>query len=256
MNEYSALDLAALTSSLPSFHRRKALALQKIDAHCSSFDGYVAWSGGRDSTAVVALAHSLHPSIPVVWFDSGLEFPETREYIWGLASRFDINLTVIKSEPDALTILKESGAWDHSATLGASDLDLHAALIRTPSQKAHDLFGSGELTGLRAEESVGRRALLAKNDGSYIRHDGSRVLAPIWSWSQNDVRACLADAGIPENPVYKKLAHLGAPERAQRVGLVVDGNNPDHGRYTYLRNGWPTLWAELVAVLPRLNEWR
>lgn len=255
MEQPRALDLASLASSLPSFQKRKGQALTRVEKHLSENGGYVAWSGGRDSTAVVALAREIDSRVPIVWFDSGLEYPENRDYITRISKDFDLNLTVIKSVPDALTILRNSGAWDHSDRY-SSEYDLHDSLITSPANEAHLRFGAGELSGLRAEESTGRRALLARNDGAYIRSNGTAVCAPCWSWSSNDVRSAIADAQMPENPVYEKLAKLGAPLRAQRVGLVVDGNNPDHGRYTYLKNGWPTLWAELVSQLPRLNEWR
>lgn len=222
----------------------------------SEFPGYVAWSGGRDSTAVVLLAHEVDRDVPVVWFDSGLEFPENRKYISEIADKHSLNLTILRTSPDALSVLRSSGVWDYSAEIDVAMTDLHDVLITRPAATAHSLFGQGELTGLRAEESVGRRALLAKNDGRYGRNDGTQVCAPVWSWSTNDVRAAIAGSGVAENPVYQKLEALGAPMRSQRVGLIVDGNNPDHGRYTYLRQGWPELWSELVLALPRLNEWR
>jgi phosphoadenosine phosphosulfate reductase len=255
MDNPSSLDLSHLASSLPSFQKRKMQALQRIEYHLENNLGYVAWSGGRDSTAVVALAREIDSQVPIVWFDSGLEYPENREYILQVTEMLKLNLKVVKASPDALTILRLSGAWDHSA-IYSQENDIHKVLITQPSDEAHRLFGVGELSGLRAEESAGRRALLAPKDGTYIRSNGNIVCAPCWSWSSNDVRSAIVGASIPENPVYEKLARLGAPDRAQRVGLVVDGNNPDHGRYTYLKNGWPTLWAELTSVLPRLNEWR
>lgn len=256
MSLLDPLDPAMVASALPSFHQRKRRAVEQIERHLADVNGYVAWSGGRDSTAVLLLAHQVSADVPVVWFDSGLEYPETRAYISQVADRLSLNLTVLKAEPDALTVLRESGAWDHAAPFTDQATDLHHTLITAPSTTAHLLFGPGELSGLRAEESVGRRALLARDNGQYRRVDGSVVCAPLWAWAGADVRSVLAGAHLPENPVYAKLALLGAPERAQRVGLVVDGNNPDHGRYTYLRNGWPSLWADLVHVLPRLNEWR
>jgi phosphoadenosine phosphosulfate reductase len=255
MNQPSSLDLSHLAYSLPSFQKRKTQALDRIKSHLASNGGYVAWSGGRDSTAVVALAREIDSTVPIVWFDSGLEYPENREYILRVTKMLDLNLTVIKASPDALTVLRNSGAWDHSM-LYSQENNIHNILITQPSDEAHRMFGVGELSGLRAEESTGRRALLAPKNGTYNRSNGNIVCAPCWSWSSNDVRSAIAGAKIPENPVYEKLARLGAPARAQRVGLVVDGNNPDHGRYTYLKNGWPTLWAELTSVLPRLNEWR
>lgn len=255
MERNEGLELPAVAAALPSFRLRADRAKSAISQHLDAHGGYLAWSGGRDSTAVLAAAYDVSPTVPVVWFDSGLEYPETRDYVYEIADRLSLNLHVLPAARSALDVLRESGAWDHSVTLGDAS-GMHDDLIAAPSRRAHEMFGIGELSGLRAEESVGRRALLAPGNGCYRRADGSVVLAPLWSWSSDDVRAMLHFAGVPENPVYAKLQRLGAPERAQRVGLVVDGNNPHHGRYTYLRNGWPDLWADLIAVLPRLNEWR
>lgn len=252
----SGLDATAVSAHLKTRATSVQPLLDNLTDHFTTHGGYVAFSGGRDSTVVVDLARRAYPGIPVVWFDSGLEFPDNRVYITALGDKWDLNLHLIKSEPDALTVLASSGSWDHNAPLNLNPADLHDVLITTPARKAHELFGVGEVTGMRAEESVGRRALLAPGQGHYSRKDGSQVFAPIWSWNSRDVRTYLAHQGIPENPVYAKLAAVGAPERAQRVGLVVDGNNPDFGRFTYLRLAYPELWATLCETLPRLREWR
>lgn len=60
--------------------------------------------------------------------------------------------------------------------------------------------------------------------------------------------------GLPVNPVYAKLRLLGAPEKALRVSAMIDGNGLELGRVTWLRRGWPGLFAELAQVLPRLRE--
>lgn len=249
----TAADIAALLPSLASRVRKASGFLQQ---HVESHDGYVAWSGGRDSTAVVALARKIRSDIPVVWFDSGLEFPETRVYMQDYAERWGLNFHVVTAEPDALTVLRTTGTWDHSAPYAVLENDMHHTLITEPARKAHERFGWGEVTGLRAGESVGRRILLASGQGQYQRKDGAMVCAPIWRWTNNDVRGFLAGEKIQENPMYARLEALGAPQHAQRVGLVVDGNAAEYGRYTWLRAGWPELWEELCDTLPRLREWR
>lgn len=43
-------------------------------------DVYVAFSGGLDSTALLHLVRSEYPEVPAVFWDTGLEFPEIREF--------------------------------------------------------------------------------------------------------------------------------------------------------------------------------
>ena len=47
------------------------------------FDGnvFVSCSGGKDSTALLHLVRSLYPEVPAVFVDTGLEFPEIREFV-------------------------------------------------------------------------------------------------------------------------------------------------------------------------------
>jgi phosphoadenosine phosphosulfate reductase len=55
-------------------------------------------------------------------------------------------------------------------------------------------------------------------------------------------------------PGLRKLRRLGAPEPCLRVTAMIDANGLEYGRVTWLRRGWPTLFAELAQVLPRLRE--
>jgi phosphoadenosine phosphosulfate reductase len=251
------LDPAVLAGLRAGARTRAATARERIGAQLASHRGYVAWSGGKDSTALVALARDVCPDVPVCWFDSGLEFPETHAYISDLAGRWRLNLHVVPAEPDALTVLVASGRWSHGAPVPDGPVpDLHDALIVWPSRVAHAQHGPGELWGLRAGESGTRRVALGRAGGTIIRTDGTVACAPLWRWRAEDVWGELARRRIPPNPVYDKLRRLGADERSLRVGLLVDANSLEHGRVTWLRRGWPELYGRLEAALPRLREWR
>ena len=42
---------------------------------------YVSFSGGKDSTVLLDLVRQVNPNIPAVFIDTGLEYPETKEFV-------------------------------------------------------------------------------------------------------------------------------------------------------------------------------
>ncbi len=44
-------------------------------------DVYVSFSGGKDSTVLLHLVRTLYPDVPAVYVDTGLEYPEIREFV-------------------------------------------------------------------------------------------------------------------------------------------------------------------------------
>ncbi len=253
---------------------------QRIRAHLDAHDGYVAFSGGKDSLVVLHLTLAVEPNVPVVFFDSGLEFPETYRYLEQLRTELDLQLHWIRARHTTLEILVASGAWDHQAPRNPTR-DLHEVLITEPAARAHLQHGPGELWGVRAEESRGRAALYTnalraettrsctscctdqrnvttarrrRHGGQVRRVDGTVAFGPIWDWKTADVWAYLARHHLPVNPVYAKLRRIGAPEHFLRVSHMLDGNRLEEGRVTWLRRGWPELFEDLAHVLPRLRE--
>lgn len=45
---------------------------------------YVAFSGGKDSTVLLDIVRNLFPHVPAVFADTGLEYPEIREFVKGI----------------------------------------------------------------------------------------------------------------------------------------------------------------------------
>ena len=261
--------------------------IDRLAAHLDEHDGYLAFSGGKDSTTVLHLTLQADPDIPVCFFDSGLEFPETLTYINHLAEAWRLNLHILPAQPDALTYLKATGAWDHRAPARPDLLrtrTFHDLLIAGPAQRAHELYGPGELWGIRAAESNGRRIMLLRclrteiaqhcngcctapaaahphtalqrdrHGGITRRRDRSAAYSPVWDFADRDIPGYLARHRVPVNPIYQRLADLHAPHYLQRVGLLVDANNAGQGRFSWLRRGWPQLFDQLADTLPRLRE--
>lgn len=59
------------------------LSKERIREYYEYFDGevYIAFSGGKDSTVLLDLIRSLYPDVSAMFVDTGLEFPEIRNFI-------------------------------------------------------------------------------------------------------------------------------------------------------------------------------
>ncbi|MBU8820942.1 phosphoadenosine phosphosulfate reductase family protein [Mycolicibacterium goodii] len=249
--------------------------LDRIAEHLDTYDGFVSWSGGKDSTVVVDLARQVDPNVPVVFFDSGLQFPETLQYLEDLSEAWRLNFTVIPAEPDLLTVMIALGGFDHQAPDRLLGAELAELMITGPAGEAHRRHGRGSLWGVRAEESTGRRMLYrqrlaaetrdhpghsrqqvrATAGGIIRRSDGTVTYGPIWDWQTGQVFGYLAGRGIPPNPLYRRFADLGVPTQQIRVDSIIDASKLDNGHIAWLQKGWPDLFDRLAMALPRLREW-
>ena len=286
MGKQTGLDLTTL-QALRAPARDLTLLVDRIAAHLDAHDGYVAFSGGKDSTVVLDMARRADPNVPVCFFDSGLEFPETLAYIDELTDRWNLNLQVIPARPTALEYLQANGSWTHEpapAEATAAAASMHKVLITEPARRAHQRHGDGELWGIRAQESRGRRIMLlkalataidsncagccptpatrrahtagqrAQHGGAVRRVDRTVAFSPVWDWTADDIYGHLASHSVPVNPVYNKLRELGAPSFLQRVSPIVDANSLGYGRIVWLHHGWPDLYDRVRSALPRIDE--
>ncbi|MBA7531228.1 Phosphoadenosine phosphosulfate reductase [subsurface metagenome] len=64
----------------------------------------VAFSGGKDSEVVLWLCLQVTPGVPVVFNNTGVEYPETVKFVAILAEQWSLNLTVTHPEADILPV--------------------------------------------------------------------------------------------------------------------------------------------------------
>jgi len=65
---------------------------------------YVAFSGGKDSTVLLHLVRSMYPKIPAVFSDTGLEYPEIRDFVKSVN-----NVTWIKPKKTFKEVIEKYG---------------------------------------------------------------------------------------------------------------------------------------------------
>lgn len=67
------------------------LRIEEFVRHYGTDGVYVSFSGGKDSTVLASVVRELYPTIPLVFSDTGLEFPELKSFV----NKFD-NVTTVR----------------------------------------------------------------------------------------------------------------------------------------------------------------
>jgi len=79
---------------------------QRIKEWYEKYDGdiYISFSGGKDSTVLLDIARSIYPDIEAVYVDTGLEYPELREFV----KTFE-NVTWLKPKMNFKDVIEKYG---------------------------------------------------------------------------------------------------------------------------------------------------
>lgn len=81
VNKFTNEDLKTMQSW--DLDRKISVSLARIAEFYNKFPHriYVSYSGGKDSTVLLHLVRRLYPDTPAVFIDTGLEYPEIREFV-------------------------------------------------------------------------------------------------------------------------------------------------------------------------------
>lgn len=103
-NKYTPEDLKTMQSW--PLERKIQVTQTRIIEWYQKNDGkvYVSFSGGKDSTVLLDLVRRIYPDVPAVFIDTGLEYPELREFV-----RTIQNVTWLKPEMNFRKVIETYG---------------------------------------------------------------------------------------------------------------------------------------------------
>ena len=176
-----------------------------------------------EDVLLLYLALQLHPSIPVLFLDTGYHFPETYAYRDRIASDWSLNL--INLLPDRTVSEQE---LEHGL-LYQSAPDRCCAL-----RKVEPLFKAVAdykvwLTGLRREQARSRAALEEIADFALPGGPSVRKVSPFVDWTRRDVWQAAQHYDIPLLPLYELgYSSIGCQPCTT---IPTDPNDPRSGRW-------------------------
>ncbi len=198
-------------------------ALSYISNRASKFDSssmFVSFSGGKDSTVTSNLVIRAlgNESIPHIYGDTTLEYPESKEYIAEFKKKFPLTPLLIAKNSD-------QDFQDLCQVIGPPSRVMRwcCTIFKTGAitKKIEQLFKNKtrllSFQGIRRAESLARSKYDRDTDSPKISKQ--QVASPIIDWTDFDVWLYILTNGIPFNGAYR--------EGFSRVGCWCCPNNSD-----------------------------
>jgi phosphoadenosine phosphosulfate reductase len=186
-------------------------------------DGLVmSTSFGIQSAVMLHLVTQIHPTIPVIWVDTGYLPAKTYKFADELTARLSLNLKVYQSPMGPARMEALYGRlW---AQQDIESLNLYDQIRKVePMQRAlSELGATAWLAGLRADQTNHRKTL------DFIGKQGDLYkILPILNWHSRDVYYYLQKYHLPYHPMFDEGYVTIGDWHSSRPVTASDGDERD-----------------------------
>jgi len=231
-------DAVSASAGPLSEYEEEAIRFARNVAEKYALPRNVSYSGGKDSLATLLVVRKALGDVPLLFADTGLEFPETYENVAEVAEKY--GLPVVRAEGNG-------AFWETFARRGPPARDFRwccriAKLLPADGVIRKTWGECLSFIGQRKYESARR---MASNRVWRNPHIPSQVsAAPIHHWTALHVWLYIFREKAPFNRLYG--------EGIDRIGCYMCPSS-DRAVICHVSGRYPALWAEWHA---RLKEWQ
>jgi len=210
-----------------------------------------ACSFGLDSMVTLFFVREVIPDIPVLFVNSGNEYPEIYEFIKEIIPAWNLNTKKIPPKHSFLWVSRRHGFPLHSrGTPYGYDrkyLPAHYCCLYLKKRPLEQYIRRNKfdivVDGLRSDESIMRRFSIKKY-GILHYNKGQRThrYHAIANWTRGQEEEAIRTLKIPISTLYNR----SLPGITVRSGCWCCTMNWKHKRNEYLRTFYPKLWRILM----------
>jgi phosphoadenosine phosphosulfate reductase len=175
----------------------------------------------QQSLTLLHIVSTVAPHLPIFFLDTGYHFKETLAFRTLVTEQLGLNVQDIHPE-----MSQEDQAAKYGPDLPSTNPDLCCYLNKVlPLQKAMKGYRAW-ITGIRRDQSPAR----ANAPIVDIRQDGIAKIAPLATWTGDDVKRYVAFHQLPKHPLYQQgYKSIGCAPCTQPI---QEGENERAGRWS------------------------